>query len=65
MRLFACAASRAYVALELLLLTVCRCDCRKLALFLPHPVRHQDGQAKWDAAKQTLTISLPIIRDEW
>ncbi|KAF1318591.1 Pih1 domain-containing protein 3, partial [Globisporangium splendens] len=37
----------------------------KLSLYLPHPVRHQDGHAKWDPKKQTLTISLPIIRDEW
>ncbi|KAF1319995.1 Pih1 domain-containing protein 3, partial [Globisporangium splendens] len=38
---------------------------RKLSLYLPHPVRHQDGHAKWDPKKQTLTISLPIIRGEW
>jgi dynein assembly factor 6, axonemal len=37
----------------------------KLSLYLPHPVRHQDGEAKWDAATQILTVSLPIIRDEW
>ncbi|TYZ64602.1 hypothetical protein PybrP1_008238 [[Pythium] brassicae (nom. inval.)] len=37
----------------------------KLSLFLPHPVRHLDGNAKWDSGKQTLSISLPIIRDEW
>jgi hypothetical protein len=37
----------------------------KLSTYLPYPVRHQDGQAKWDKVKQTLTITLPIIREEW
>ncbi|POM58509.1 PIH1-containing protein 3 domain containing hypothetical protein [Phytophthora palmivora] len=37
----------------------------KLALHLPHPVRHLEGQAKWDHKSQFLSISLPIIRDEW
>ncbi|TMW60119.1 hypothetical protein Poli38472_000161 [Pythium oligandrum] len=37
----------------------------KLSLYLPYPVRYQDGQAQWDAVKQTLSIRLPIIRDEW
>ncbi|GLE02543.1 hypothetical protein PINS_up011381 [Pythium insidiosum] len=37
----------------------------KLSLYLPHPVRHQDGHARWDSATQTLAITLPIIRDEW
>ena len=23
------------------------------------------GKAKWDAKKDTLTVTLPIIRDEW
>lgn len=38
---------------------------RKLVLHLPHPVRHQDGRAKWDAAASALSVTLPIIRDEW
>ncbi|GAB9477784.1 hypothetical protein Gpo141_00014930, partial [Globisporangium polare] len=37
----------------------------KLSLYLPHPVRYQDGHAKWDQSKHTLAISLPIVRDEW
>ncbi|POM61494.1 hypothetical protein PHPALM_29476, partial [Phytophthora palmivora] len=36
----------------------------KLALHLPHPVRHLEGQAKWDHKSQFLSTSLPIIRDE-
>ncbi|KAJ0410807.1 hypothetical protein ATCC90586_010130 [Pythium insidiosum] len=36
----------------------------KLSLYLPYPVRHQDGHARWDSATQTLSITLPIIRDE-
>jgi hypothetical protein len=38
---------------------------RKLVLYLPHPVRHQDGRAKWDAAARELSVTLPIIREEW
>ncbi|KAG6963528.1 hypothetical protein JG688_00008103 [Phytophthora aleatoria] len=37
----------------------------KLVLSLPYPVRHLEGQAKWDHKSQSLSISLPIIRDEW
>ncbi|DAZ93119.1 TPA: hypothetical protein N0F65_012825 [Lagenidium giganteum] len=37
----------------------------KLSLYLPHPVRYQDGKARWDTDKQVLFVSLPIIRDEW
>ncbi|KAG6955584.1 hypothetical protein JG687_00011114 [Phytophthora cactorum] len=36
----------------------------KLVLSLPYPVRHLEGQAKWDHKSQSLSISLPIIRDE-
>ena len=37
----------------------------KLAIFLPMPVDSDQGKAKWDAKKDTLTVTLPIIRDEW
>ncbi|KAG7387572.1 Protein pih1d3 [Phytophthora pseudosyringae] len=37
----------------------------KLVLHLPYPVRHLEGQAKWDHKSQSLAVSLPIIRDEW
>lgn len=37
----------------------------KLVLQLPYPVRHLEGHAKWDPKAQSLSVSLPIIRDEW
>ena len=37
----------------------------KLAIFLPMPVDSDQGKAKWDAKKDMLTVTLPIIRDEW
>ncbi|RLN87225.1 hypothetical protein BBJ28_00004257 [Nothophytophthora sp. Chile5] len=37
----------------------------RLVLHLPYPVRHLDGQAKWDHASHSLSVTLPIIRDEW
>ncbi|KAL3669853.1 hypothetical protein V7S43_005230 [Phytophthora oleae] len=37
----------------------------KLVLHLPYPVRHLEGQAKWDHKTQSLSVSLPIIRDNW
>lgn len=37
----------------------------KLSLYLPYPVRHLDGVAKWDQSKQVLSVTLPIIRDTW
>ena len=36
-----------------------------LSIFLPHPVDHDQGSAKWDAKKDTLIVTLPIIKDEW
>ncbi|ETI33742.1 hypothetical protein L914_18847 [Phytophthora nicotianae] len=36
----------------------------KLVLHLPYPVCHLEGQAKWDHKSQSLSVSLPIIRDE-
>jgi hypothetical protein len=38
---------------------------RKLVLHLPYAVRHLEGHAKWDHKTQSLSVSLPIIRDEW
>lgn len=32
----------------------------KLLLFLPNRVEHKRGDAKWDGAKETLVISLPV-----
>ncbi|KAH7473912.1 hypothetical protein PRIC1_015050 [Phytophthora ramorum] len=37
----------------------------KLVLHLPYPVRHLEGHAKWDHKTQSLSVSLPIIRNEW
>ena len=36
-----------------------------LSIFLPLPVDHDQGSAKWDAKKDTLIVTLPIIKDEW
>ena len=35
----------------------------RLALALPHPVDDKKGQAKWDAKKETLSVTLPIKRE--
>ena len=35
----------------------------KLSTFLPLPVKHKQGDAKWDAAKSVLSVTLPIDRD--
>lgn len=36
----------------------------KLATYLPHKVKSKEGSAQWDGAKHTLTLKLPIVRDE-
>ena len=36
----------------------------RLATYLPFRVRHKDGNAKWDAAKCVLTVTLPLQKDE-
>ena len=36
-----------------------------LSTFLPLPVNSDQGSAKWDAKKETLIVSLPIVKDEW
>jgi dynein assembly factor 6, axonemal len=35
-----------------------------LILPLPHTVKDKDGNAKWDAEKSMLTVSLPIVKEE-
>lgn len=37
----------------------------KLSMFLPLPVDDVNGKAKWDASKDTLVVTLPIIRQLW
>lgn len=37
----------------------------RLATYLPHKVDHKSGKAKWDPKASTLSITLPIIRDDW
>lgn len=32
----------------------------KLATYLPVRVKHKEGNAKWDSAKQVLSVTLPI-----
>jgi len=34
----------------------------KLAMYLPHKVDEEKGQAKWDKVKEVINITLPIIR---
>lgn len=36
----------------------------KLAMYLPHKVDGDKGTAKWDKKKETLSITLPIIRQD-
>ena len=36
----------------------------RLATYLPFPVQEKQGNAKWDARTDTLTVTLPIIRPE-
>jgi hypothetical protein len=38
--------------------------CSKLRLSFPHKVDSERGTAKWDNKKKTLTVTLPIIRDD-
>lgn len=43
---------------------VLRSNKYKLATYLPHPVRSDDGKAQWIKDKGQLVVSLPIIRKE-
>ncbi len=36
----------------------------RLSTYLPHPVKHKEGGAKWDTDKDTLTVTLPIIQSD-
>uniref|UniRef100_A0A7S1GDH3 PIH1D1/2/3 CS-like domain-containing protein n=1 Tax=Bicosoecida sp. CB-2014 TaxID=1486930 RepID=A0A7S1GDH3_9STRA len=36
-----------------------------LSTYLPYPVKHKDGSAKFDARNSTLVVTLPIIREDW
>jgi len=35
----------------------------KLSMWMPLPVFHEDGSAKWDAKKELLIVTLPIKRE--
>ncbi|KAF0714419.1 Aste57867_3877 [Aphanomyces stellatus] len=37
----------------------------KLSIFLPNPVKHKEGKAKWDSKIGALVVTLPILKDEW
>ncbi|CAM9112388.1 unnamed protein product [Ascophyllum nodosum] len=37
----------------------------RLATYLPFPVDEAKGVAEWDAASETLSVTLPIIMDIW
>ncbi|KAK3250324.1 hypothetical protein CYMTET_40285 [Cymbomonas tetramitiformis] len=36
----------------------------KLAMYLPHKVNDEKGTAKWDKKKETLSIIMPIVRED-
>lgn len=36
----------------------------KLSTYLPLKVKHKEGSAAWDGGKCTLTLTLPILRDD-
>lgn len=38
--------------------------CSKLRVHLPHKVDADHGRARWDAAKKTLAVTLPILRED-
>lgn len=37
----------------------------KLSTYLPLKVKHKEGTAQWDGGKGTLTLTLPIVREEF
>lgn len=37
----------------------------RLATYLPFPVDEAKGEAKWDAISETLSVTLPIMLDQW
>lgn len=36
----------------------------KLSTYLPHPVKEEEGKARFDAATETLAVTLPLDREE-
>eukprot|EP01138_Halocafeteria_seosinensis_P000175 gb/GECG01000181.1/.p1 GENE.gb/GECG01000181.1/~~gb/GECG01000181.1/.p1 ORF type:complete len:222 (+),score=44.79 gb/GECG01000181.1/:1-666(+) len=36
----------------------------KLRTYLPDPVKHRDGKAKWDSKNSTLVVTVPVHRKE-
>lgn len=36
----------------------------RLSTYLPLRVRHKEGKAQWDGAKETLSVTLPIVPNE-
>ena len=44
---------------------VAQSPTHKLAIYLPHPVDPEEGSAKFDSDKCLLTVTLPILRDEF
>ena len=46
---------------------MCLCVCGSvLSTYLPYPVnlKEKEGNAKWNAKKETLAVTLPIIRSD-
>jgi hypothetical protein len=39
-------------------------DTLRLSMYLPLPVDHNEGNAKWDSKKECLIVTLPILREE-
>lgn len=37
----------------------------KLNVYLPHAVQEDKGKAQWDGKKQVLSVTLPIIREDF
>ena len=37
----------------------------RLSTHLPYKVDDKKAAAKWDTKKETLSVTLPIIREEW
>lgn len=35
----------------------------KLSTYLPHAVKEDEGKARFDAATETLAVTLPIVRE--
>jgi len=36
----------------------------RLNVYLPRPVDHKEGKARFDAAKEMLVVDLPLLRDD-